>query len=85
MPDAWVPVQVALWLGVAYITARIASERGRPFVVWIVFGLALPGVALICALSLSKEPPGFDAKPLTRLSLDTLSDKPRSPEDNHAA
>ncbi len=64
------PFQVAVWLGVAYITARIAQGRAGVFLVWIIFGLVFPPVALIWGLCLSKEAPGFDAKdPLTTLSL----------------
>lgn len=76
--DAMIPLQIAVWLGLTYVTARIASERGRPVVVWIIFGLVFPGLALICALCLSKEAPSFDAKPLTTLSLNTPTNKENS-------
>lgn len=79
IPEAIYPLEVAIWLGVAYITARIAQGRGRMFLVWAILGLAFPPVALICALCLSKEAPGFDAKdPLTTLSLNTPTAKPQS-------
>lgn len=81
-PDTRIFVQTALWLVLAFLTAKIASERGRSTVSWAIFGLMAPGFALICALCLSKKPPKEeeDARALTTLSLSTPTDKPKGEE-----
>lgn len=59
---------LAIWLAIFYITVRIAHERGRSLGLWALFAILFPGIALICALCLSKEPPQHPAE-VTSLSL----------------
>jgi hypothetical protein len=65
--DALTILRFAIWGGLIYITVRTASERGRSVGLWALFAMFFPGVALICALCLSKQPPQEQA--VTSLSL----------------
>ena len=75
-------IQIAVWLGLTYLTAKIAFGRGRSVVSWTIFGLMAPVLALICALCLSKNLPKQeeDAHALTTLSLNMPTDKPKPEE-----
>ena len=75
--DALAPLQIAIWLGLAYITVRIAHGRGRSVALWGFFGLVAPVISLICALCLSKEPPQEEPS-VTILSLTPKDGKAQS-------
>ena len=74
-------MQLVVWLGLAFLTARVASKRGRSPVLWGIFSLVAPLIGLIAALCLSKTPPVAEEKDdgsITTLSLNTQDDKPKS-------
>ena len=50
-------VKVVIFLGVAVATAAIAHEKNRSPVGWFLFGLFVPGIALIAALAVGRFDP----------------------------
>jgi hypothetical protein len=53
-----VAVLLLLWIGVAFITSRIADRKGRPEGVWFVLGLMFFLPALVAALVVSDQSKG---------------------------
>lgn len=79
--DTFIYLRFAIWIGLALLTAKIASDRGRSTATWAIFGFMAPVLSLICALCLSKEPPpqkGGDPNALTTLSLTSPIERPKS-------
>ena len=68
MSDVLPLLQIAIWAALIWITVKIASGRGRSAFLWGIFALCAPGIALICALFISKEPLA-EEELMTTLSL----------------
>jgi hypothetical protein len=69
MSDVIPLLQIAIWAALIWITVKIAYGRGRSALLWGIFALCAPGIALICALFISKEPLA-EEEFMTTLSLD---------------
>jgi len=74
--EALTVLRFAIWLGLTYITVRIAADRGRSAGLWAIFAIFFPVITLICALCLSKQP--LEEPAVTSLSLSAPNEKPES-------
>jgi hypothetical protein len=85
--DSAIFLRALIWLGLTFLTAKIAFERGRSVVTWTIFGLIAPVLSLICALCLSKNPPkeAEDAHSFTALSLSAPTEQPKKSDKQGAA
>jgi hypothetical protein len=46
----WLIAAIVVWMLGAFLTAVIASSKGRPLSLWFVFGLFFPAISFIGAL-----------------------------------